>query len=116
MTLTGAPHLSDSNTLMVMAVETLEIQVYIKTLILALVPTMNESFVNLKMLLDKLNPYSLEYSLSQDIKVMLQTLGKQPAACSHPCPYCETSKPRMLKAPNNILASHCVWYDKWIFA
>ena len=81
-----------------------------KSLILALVPTMNESYVNLKMLLDKLNLNSLEYSLSQDIKVMLQTLGKQPAACSHPCPYCETSKPDMLKAPNNTLASLCAWH------
>ena len=87
-----------------------------KTLILALVPTMNESYVNLKMLLDKLNLNSLEYSLSEDIKVMLQTLGKQPAACSHPCPYCETSKPDMLKAPHNTLASLCAWHDEWISA
>ena len=68
------------------------------------------------MLLDKWNLNSLEYSLSEDIKVMIQTLGKQRVACSHHCPYCETSKPDILKAPHNTLASLCAWHDKWISA
>ena len=48
-----------------------------KTLILAIVPHMDESYVNLRMLNEKLNIGSLDYSLSEDIKVQLQMVGKQ---------------------------------------
>ena len=64
-----------------------------KCLILACIPTMDESYPNLKLIMDSLKIDSLDYSMSQDIKVMLQVIGKQCAACTHPCPYCEAKKP-----------------------
>ena len=87
-----------------------------KAIILALVPTMNESYVNLRTLLDKLNIGALDCSHSEDIKVMLQILGKQPASSTHPCPFCESSKPLMEKANPNTLASLLSWHDKWLAA
>ena len=85
-----------------------------KAIILALVPTMNESHVNLRILLEKLGLGSLEYSHSEDIKVMLQILGKQPASSTHPCPFCETSKPNLEKADPNTLSSLISWHEKWL--
>ena len=84
------------------------------TLILAILPSMNESFVNLKMILDKLKINSLDYTVSEDLKVLLQMVGKQTAASKHPCPFCKTSSPKMLKSEHYTLSSLCKLYDDWM--
>ena len=85
-----------------------------KTLILAIVPHMDESYVNLRMLIEKLNIGSLDYSFSEDIKVQLQMVGKQCASSKHPCPFCETEIPLLPKAKANTISSLHQWHQKWL--
>ena len=85
-----------------------------KCLILACLPTMDESYPCLKNLMDVLEVESLDYSMSQDIKVMLQVIGKQCAASTHPCPYCEAKIPLLLKSKLNTISSLLAHHNKWI--
>nr|XP_047132589.1 uncharacterized protein LOC124811278 [Hydra vulgaris] len=87
-----------------------------KTLVLAVLPSIDENYANIKMLLDKLKLNSLDYSISEDLKVLLLMVGKQSAASKHPCPFCETESPNMLRAKSYSLTSLCEWCNKWIAA
>ena len=78
-----------------------------KTLILAILPSINESYVNLKMILDKLKINALDYTVSEGLKVLLQMVGKQTAASKHLCPFCKTSSPKMMKSEHYTLSSLC---------
>lgn len=64
-----------------------------KVLLLAIATDLQENHHNLNIIISKLKLNSLVYSLSEDIKVMLQMVGKQSASCKHPCPYCEAESP-----------------------
>ena len=85
-----------------------------KTIILAILPSLNEKYYNLRLILDKLNISSLDYTVSEDLKVLLQTVGKQTATSKHPCPYCMTSSPYFQKADHYTLESLCRLYDQWM--
>nr|XP_047135292.1 uncharacterized protein LOC124812537 [Hydra vulgaris] len=87
-----------------------------KTLVLAVLPSIDENYANIKMLLDKLKLNSLDYSISEDLKVLLLMVGKQSAASKHPCPFCETELPNMLRAKSYSLTSLCDWCNKWMAA
>ena len=63
---------------------------------------------------DKLNISSLDYTVSGDLKVLLQMVRKQTATSKHPCLFCMTSSPDFQKANYYTLESLCRLYDKWI--
>ena len=85
-----------------------------KIIILAILPSLNEKYHNLRIILDKLNISSLDYTVSEDLKVLLQMVGKQTATSKHPCPYCMTSSPDFQKADHYTLESLCILYDQWM--
>jgi hypothetical protein len=85
-----------------------------KTIILAILPSLNEKYHNLRLILDKLNISSLDYTVSEDLKILLQMVGKQTATSKHPCPYCMTSSPDFQKADHYTLESLCTLYDQWM--
>ena len=87
-----------------------------KTLVLAVLPSIDENYANIKMLLDKLKLNSLDCSISEDLKVLLLMVGKHLAASKHPCPFCETESPSMLRAESYSLTSLSEWYNKWMAA
>ena len=64
-----------------------------KTLIFAVLSSIDESCASIKMLLDKLKLNFLDYFISKDLKLLLVMVGKQLAASKHPCPFCETESP-----------------------
>ena len=85
-----------------------------KTIILAILPSLNKKYHNLRIILDKLNISSLGYTVSEDLKVLLQMVGKQAAVSKHPCPYCMTSSPDFQKADHYTLESLCRLYNQWL--
>ena len=64
--------------------------------------------------MDNLNISSLDYIVSEDLKVLLQMVGKQTATSEYPCPYCMTSSPDFQKADHYTLESLCRMYDQWM--
>ena len=64
--------------------------------------------------MDKLNISSLDYTVSEDLKVLLQMVGKQTPTSKHPCPYCMTSPPDFQKADHYTLESLCRLCDQWM--
>ena len=66
------------------------------------------------MILDKLNISSLDYTVSEYLKVLLQMVGKQTATLKHPCSHCMTSSPDFQKADHCTLESLCRLYDQWM--
>ena len=62
--------------------------------------------------MDKLNITSLDYTVSEDLKALLQIVGKQIATSIHPFPYCMTSCIDIPKADHYNLESLCRLYDK----
>ena len=82
-----------------------------KTLILAIFPELSETHFNMNSLLKELKLESLDYSMSQDIKMMLILVRKQPASSKHPCPYCESETPKLLSAKNNTIRSLLNWLE-----
>ena len=64
--------------------------------------------------MDKLNISSLDYTVSEDLKALLQTVGKQTATSKHPFPYCMTSSPDFQKVDHYTLESLCALYDQWM--
>ena len=72
----------------------------------------NKKCNNLGIILDKLNIPFLNYTVSKDLKVLLQKVGKQTATSKHPCPYCMTLAPNFKKAYHYTLESLCRLYDQ----
>ena len=64
--------------------------------------------------MDKLNISSLDYTVSEDLKALLQMVGKQTATSKQPFPYCMTSSPDFQKADHYTLESLCTLYDQWM--
>ena len=56
----------------------------------------------------------MDYTVSEDLKVLLQMVGKQTAASKHPCPFCKTLSPKMMKSELYTLSSLCKLYDNWM--
>ena len=76
--------------------------------------SLNEKYHNLRLIVDNLNISSLDYIVSEDLKVLLQMVGKQTATSEYPCPYCMTSSPDFQKADHYTLESLCRMYDQWM--
>ena len=62
--------------------------------------------------MDKLNISSLDYKVSEDLKVFLQMVGKQTATLKHPCSYFMTSSLDFQKADHYTLESLCRLRDQ----
>ena len=87
-----------------------------KAIILGIFPDLPESYHNLKYLLDLLKLPSVDFTFSQDIKVMLQIVGKQCAASKHPCPFCPSSTPALIKEKEYTLGELLEWNQKYVEA
>ena len=85
-----------------------------KTFILVILPSLKEKYHNLRIILDKLNISSLHYTVSENLKVLLQMVGKQTATSKHPCPYCMTLSPDFQKADHYTLETLCRLYNQWM--
>ena len=85
-----------------------------QTIILAILPLLNEKYHSLRIILDKLNISSIDYTVSDDLKVLLQMVGKQTATSKHPCPLCMTSYTDFQKADHYTLESLSRLYDQSI--
>ena len=85
-----------------------------KTIIFGQLPSLNEKYHNLWVILDELNISSLDYKISEDLKLLVQMVGKRTATSKHPCPYYMTSSPDFQKADHFILESLCRLYELWI--
>ena len=62
-------------------------------MIIALVPNIQESYVNVKHILEKVDISAIQFALSADIKMYLTLIGKQSAGCTCNCPFCEGQSP-----------------------
>ena len=58
--------------------------------------------------------FSLGYTVSEDLKDLLQMFRKQTATSKHPCSFCMTSSPDFQKADHYTLESLCRLYNKWM--
>ena len=59
-----------------------------KMFILALVPEVQESYMNLKTIFQHLNLLYIKFSLSADLKLNLNVFGKQGGQRPHSSPFC----------------------------
>ena len=82
-----------------------------KTIILAILP---QKCHNLRIILVKLNISSLNYTVAEDLKVLLQMVGKQTTTSKHPFPYFMMSFLDIPKADHYNLESLCRLYAQWI--
>ena len=64
-----------------------------KTIMLALLPKVKETYENLKQLLSAIDLAGIPFSYSCDIKLDLLLVGKQAASCTHNCIYCTGRAP-----------------------
>ena len=89
-----------------------------RLLVIAAAPGVEETWENLKCLLEKLDISTLHPSclLSVDIKVQLILCGKQSAASTHPCPYCECQPQFTCDCRRNTLGSLTRHYEEFIAA
>ena len=85
-----------------------------KTIILAILPSLYKKYQSLRIILDKLKISSLDYTVSEDLKVLFQMVGKQTTTSKHHCPYCMTSSPDFQKADHYTLEFLCRLYDQWM--
>ena len=85
-----------------------------KTIIVVILPSLNEKYHNLRIILDKLNISSLDYTISEDLKVLLQMVGKKTATSKHPRPYSMRSSPDFQKSDHYTLESLFRLYDQWM--
>ena len=79
-----------------------------------ILPSLNKKYHNLRIILDKLNISSLDYTVSEDLKVLLQMVRKQTASSKHPCTFCMTSSQNYQKTDHYTLESLCRLYNKWM--
>lgn len=88
-----------------------------RLMVIAAAPGVEESWHNIKTILDKLEISSLSGSiLSVDMKVQLILCGKQTASSKHPCPYCECSPPFTCNCPRNTIGSLESHYASYVSA
>ena len=62
------------------------------SLVLASVCSVDETYENLKLLLDLIKADELEFKLSTDLKLVNIVIGKQTAASKFPCPYADCTR------------------------
>ena len=77
-------------------------------------PSLNEKYDNLRIVLNKLNISSLGYTVFEDLRVLLQMVRKQTAISKHPCLFCMTSSPNIQKADHYTLESLYKLHNKWM--
>ena len=87
-----------------------------KTFILGMLPITEEGHFNIRSLIESVGIPSFNFSMSQDIKVILDLLGKQPASCKHPCPYCDANNDFKCDEIVNIYTLNTLneWHDKFL--
>ena len=68
-----------------------KIQVFTKIIMSAILPSLNKKNHILSVVLDKLNISILDYTVSEDLKVLFQMGRKQTEASKQPCPFCMIS-------------------------
>ena len=89
-----------------------------KLLIIGAAPNTEESWGNLRKMMDMLEIDLLgsSYGLSVDMKVQLMLCGKQSASCRHCCPYCECCAPFTCDCTLNTLGSLSTHYNNFLAA
>ena len=85
---------------------------FTKIIKLGISPSLNEKCHNQRIVLNKLNISSLDYKVSEDLKVLLQMVEKQTATSKHPCLFCMTSSPNFQKADHYTLEYMYRLYNK----
>ena len=63
-----------------------------KLFLIGLLPEAQETYPNLKIILEEINLGKIPHTISSDLKADLTVMGKQQASCSFPCIYCPISK------------------------
>jgi hypothetical protein len=91
-----------------------------RMLLLAVVPDLSENFYNLQLIVDSLpSLFSVDFTVSSDLKVLNLLSGIQQSSCRHPCPYChwqhgkvpeEQENPCMLRTLGTVRHFH----EKWL--
>ena len=74
-------------------------------LLVALMPETQETFPNLQIILEKLDLTGISFTITADIKLVLNLCGKQPASCSYPCCWCQAKSDFTENAPLNTIGS-----------
>ena len=87
-----------------------------KTFILGMLPITEEGHFNIRSLIESVGIPSFNFSMSQDIKVILDLLGKQPASSKHPCPYCDASNDFNCDGDVNLYTLDILneWHNKFL--
>ena len=62
-----------------------------KLFIIGLMPDAQESHANVKLMLEEININKIPNTISADLKLDLNLIGKQCAACTNPCIFCDCS-------------------------
>ena len=70
-------------------------------------PNIQETYENVKIVLNCAGVQVLEFGTTADIKMYLCLCGKQSASCTHSCPYCEGSSP--WQEPSRVLTVGMLW-------
>ena len=63
------------------------------TIVLGIMPNSQETHANLQLMLNHIQLEKIPYTLTSDVKVSLNMVGKQVASCTNPCIFCEASIP-----------------------
>ena len=64
-----------------------------KLFIICAVPNVDESYHNVKQIMEKVKCETIDFGMSCDLKMCLCLCGKQTASSKHPCPYCYARVP-----------------------
>ena len=80
----------------------------------AILPSLNKKYHNQRVILNKLNISSLGYTVSEDLKALLQVVRKKTATLKHSCLFCMTSSPNFQKTGHYTLEPLYRMYDKWM--
>ena len=62
-----------------------------KLFVIGIMPESQENYGNIELMLEQLNIESIPHSISADLKLDANLVGKQQAACKNPCPWCDCS-------------------------
>ena len=76
---------------------------FTETIISCILPSLNEKYQNQLIILNELNISSLNYTVSEDLKVLPQMVRKQTATSKHPYLFCMTSPINFQKADHYTL-------------
>ena len=87
-----------------------------KLFIICAVPNVDESYHNVKQIMEKVKCETIDFGMSCDLKMCLCLCGKQTASSKHPCPYCYARVPFHEEAQRTTLESLNLWYQQFLEA